>query len=171
MKLRLNITLAAVALALASPAAAQAVDWGSEANKVWWNGVTQAELQELVIESGGTWTDIDDEGGLRQSRLDWPDLQDGGVREGEGPSPEKPRAERSCAAMLLYVAAPTPQDIDSWWLGNGGWLAFGGVDGERALYRLERHGFGTTRGRVLATLMLFRVSAVREIQSLGGSGW
>lgn len=171
MKSGINIALAALALAFATPAAAQTVDWGSEANRTWWNGITQAELQELVAEAGGTWADAEDDGDLRQSQIDWPDLQDVMVREGDCPTPERPMPERNCATMLLAVSAPTPEDIEAWWLDNEGWLAFGGVDAEPALYRLERHGFGTTRGRVLATLMLFRATAVREIQALGGSGW
>ncbi|GAA0867866.1 hypothetical protein GCM10009116_02340 [Brevundimonas basaltis] len=171
MKFNLTAAFAAVCLALASaPAAAQEIDWGSETNRTWWNGVTEAELRELVAEAGGVWTDLPDEEDLRESRIDWPDLRDVRVREGSCPAPERPMAARNCAAMLVYVRVDYPNDIESWWLSDDGWLAFGTVDAEPALYRLEHHGYGTTRGHVLANLMMFRVAARTEIARLKDGG-
>ena len=73
--LRLSSISALCALALmATPAAAQEPDWGSELNRTWWNGVTGAELQELTAEAGGVWADLPDVGEVRVSRIDWPDL-------------------------------------------------------------------------------------------------
>ena len=49
------------------------------------------------------------------------------------------------------------------------------VDDGPALYRMEHHAFGTTRGHVLANLMLFRARAVTEIARIDElrdeSGW
>jgi hypothetical protein len=177
--LRLSFPSALCALALmGAPAAAQEPDWYSEQNRTWWNGVTQAELQELVAEAGGTWTDVPDTDAIRYSRIDWPDLPGVMVREGHCPvpesEPEQPMPERNCGVMVLSVAVGQPADIEAWWLGSDGWLAFGRVDGAPALYRLEHSAFGTTRGHVLSTLMLFRHRAVGEIDRIAqadNSGW
>ena len=80
--LRLSSTAALCALALmAAPAAAQEPDWNSETNRTWWNGVTGAELRELVAEAGGTWSDEPDAEGVRVGRITWPDLYGTTVRE------------------------------------------------------------------------------------------
>lgn len=171
MKIRLMALAVATCFAIsAGAAAAQEIDWGSEKNRTWWNGVTQAELRELVAEAGGTWIDQPDEEDLRESRIDWPDLKGVRVREGDCPAPERPMAVRNCAGMLLYIPVERPDDIESWWVEDDGWLAFGAVDAAPALYRLEHHAYGTTRGRVLATLMLFRVAAKREIARMRDGG-
>ena len=173
--LRLPSISALCALALmATPSAAQEPDWGSEQNRTWWNGVTGAELQELTAEAGGVWADLPDVGGVRVSRIDWPDLPGVVVRESGCPAPERPMPERNCGSMLLSIGVDQPADIEAWWLGDDGWLAFGRVDGKPALYRLEHSALGTTRGHVLSTLMLFRDRAVKEIDRIeasGSSGW
>jgi len=177
--LRLSSTAALCTLALmAAPAAAQEPDWYNEQNRTWWNGVTQAELQELVAEAGGTWTDLPDTVALRHSRIDWPDLPDVMVREGSCPAPttepERAMPDRNCGAMILFVAVNQPADMEAWWFGSDGWLAFGRVDGVPALYRMEHSTFGTTRGHVLSMLMLFRHRAVVEIDRIDtadDSGW
>jgi len=164
--------LAAVALVAfsvgASPAAAQSMEWGSETNRTWWNGVTEAELRELVAEAGGTWLDLPDTDTLRESRIDWPDLKGVRVREGACPRPERAMAERNCGITLLYLPIEYPADIESWWLDNDGWLAFGGVDSAAALYRLENHAYGTTRGRVLSMLVMFHTIGLRETARMRG---
>ena len=166
--MRFNLVAAAAALALAGAgsASAQTVDWNSEQNRTWWNGVTGAELRELVAEAGGTWVDASDLDGVRISRIEWPDLYGTTVREFDCPAPERPLEERNCGSMLLSIAVDAPEDIEPWWLDNGGWLAFGRVADEPALYRLEHHAFGTTRGHVLSTLMLFRSRAVQEFDRM-----
>jgi hypothetical protein len=177
--LRLSSTSALCALALmAAPAsaAAQEPDWNSEQNRTWWNGVTEAELRELTAEAGGTWTDLPDAGTLRHSRIDWPGLPAVMVSEGNCPAsePERPMPERNCGNMILSVAVDQPADIEAWWHGSDGWLAFGRAHGVPALYRIEHSAFGTTRGRVLSTLMLFRNRAVEEIGRMpraDDSGW
>lgn len=166
MHRRLSGLLAAAVVSIAAPAAAQEIDWGSEANRTFWNGVTGDELRELVAEAGGTWVDAPGRDGVRISTIEWPDLYGTTVREFDCPSPERPIEERNCASMLLSVAVDPPEDIEPWWLDNGGWLAFGRVADRPALYRLEHHGFGTTRGHVLSTLMLFRVRAVQEFDRM-----
>jgi hypothetical protein len=167
--------IAAVAFAaLAAPAAAQEIDWGSEANRVWWNGVTGAEIQELVTEAGGVWVDLPDTEEVRASRIDWPDLPEVMVREVACPAPERPMPERNCGTMLLSVSVTQPLDVEAWWLNSNGWVAFGRVDNGPALYRLEHSGYGTTRGHVLSSLMLFRAHAVTEIgriQAGNAGGW
>jgi hypothetical protein len=174
MDFKLYGLAAAAVLALAAPAAAQTVDWNSESNRTWWNGVTGAEIQELAVEAGGVWTDLPDAEEIRVSRIDWPDLPGVIVREVDCPTPERAMELRNCATMLLSLAVEEPGDIGAWWLQNGGWLAYGRVDDAPALYRLEHHAFGTTRGHVLSTLMLFRVRAVEEtgrMATMQGSGW
>lgn len=174
MGFKLYGLLVAGVVALATPAAAQTVDWGSENNRTWWNGVTGAEIQELAAEAGGVWTDIPDGEDYRAGRIDWPGLPGVLVREMDCPTPERPMEERNCGTMLLSLAVEEPDDVESWWLSNEGWLAFGRVDNVPALYRIEHHGFGTTRGHVLSTLMLFRARAVSEIariDELNNSGW
>jgi hypothetical protein len=174
MRISLMASVAAVVALCAGPVAAQTVDWRSELNRTWWNGVTGAEIRELVAEAGGVWSDEPDEEGIRVGRITWPDLYGTIVRETDCPTPERPIEERNCGTMLLSVAVDEPEDIENWWLDNGGWLAYGRVGGEPALYRLEHSGFGTTRGHVLSTLMLFRARAVQEfdrIEALDSSGW
>lgn len=171
--------MAALAAALtmggAGVAAAQEVDWNSEANREWWNGVTGAEIRELAAEAGGVFVDLPDTDTVRAGRIDWPDLKGVTVREFDCPTPERPMEERNCGSMLLSVAVDEPDDVEQWWLTNQGWLAFGRVDDAPALYRMEHHAFGTTRGHVLANLMLFRVRAVTEIARIAElqdeSGW
>ena len=174
MKISLMAVVTAALAMSAGAAAAQEVDWNSEQNRTWWNGVTGAELRELVAEAGGTWSDEPDMEGVRVSRIGWPDLYGTIVRETDCPAPERPIEERNCGTMLLSVAVDEPPDIEAWWLDNGGWLAYGRVADAPALYRLEHSGFGTTRGHVLSTLMLFRARAVQEfdrIEELRDSGW
>ena len=174
MGFKLYALLTAVAVALAVPAAAQTVDWNSESNRTWWNGVTGAETRELAAEAGGVWTDLPDGEGYRAGRIDWPDLSGVVVREMDCPAPERPIEERNCGTMLISLAVVGPEDVESWWLSNEGWLAFGRVDNAPALYRVEHHAFGTTRGHVLSSLMLFRVRAIDEmarIDELNDSGW
>ena len=172
---RLSSTAALCALALmAAPAAAQQPDWGSELNRTWWNGVTGAELRELVAEAGGTWSDEPDAEGVRVGRIGWPDLYGTTVRETDCPAPERPIEERNCGTMLLSIEVDEPPQIEAWWMDNGGWLAYGRVNAKPALYRIEHSAFGTTRGHVLSTLMLFRTRAVEEfdrIEALRESGW
>ena len=173
--LRLSSTAALCALALmAAPAAAQQPDWNSETNRTWWNGVTGAELRELVAEAGGTWSDEPDAEGVRVGRIGWPDLYGTTVRETDCPAPERPIEERNCGTMLLSIEVDEPPQIEAWWMDNGGWLAYGRVNAKPALYRIEHSAFGTTRGHVLSTLMLFRTRAVEEfdrIEALRESGW
>ena len=173
--LRLSSIAALCALALmTAPAAAQEPDWNSELNRTWWNGVTGAELQELVAEAGGTWSDEPDAEGIRVGRIVWPDLYGTIVRETDCTSPERPIEERNCGTMLLSIEVDEPPQIEAWWLDNGGWLAYGRVHAKPALYRVEHSAFGTTRGHVLSTLMLFRARAVAEfdrIEVLRDSGW
>ena len=167
--MRVTRTALAAAVALAgfgTPVGAQEVAWGSEQNRTWWNGVTGAELRELVAEAGGTWVDAPDRDDVRISTIEWPDLYGTTVREFDCPSPERPLEERNCGSMLLSIAVDAPEDIEPWWLDNGGWLAFGRVANEPALFRLEHHAFGTTRGHVLSTLMLFRSRAVQEFDRM-----
>lgn len=174
MKNSLMAVIASTLAMAAGGAAAQDVDWGSEQNRTWWNGVTGAEIRELAAEAGGVWTDLPDTEEVRVGRIDWPDLAGVMVREVDCPTPERPMEERNCGTMLLSIAVDEPDDVEAWWLNNEGWLAFGRVDDGPALYRLEHHAFGTTRGHVLANLMLFRVRAVTEIdriEELSGSGW
>jgi len=166
MGFKLVVAAAALAMAATGSAAAQTVDWNSELNRTWWNGVTGSELRELVAEAGGTWVDAPDQEGVRISTIEWPDLYGTTVREFDCPTPERPIEERNCGSMLLSIDVDPPEDIEPWWLDNGGWLAFGRVANNPALYRLEHHGFGTTRGHVLATLMLFRVRAVQEFDRM-----
>ena len=174
MKISLMAAITTALAMSAGAAAAQEVDWNSEQNRTWWNGVTGAELRELVAEAGGTWSDEPDIEGVRVGRISWPDLYGTMVRETDCPAPERPIEDRNCGTMLLSVEVDEPEDIESWWLDNGGWLAYGRVGDEPALYRLEHSGFGTTRGHVLSTLMLFRARAVQEfdrMKALEGSGW
>ena len=161
--MRFNFLAATAALVLALPGAvaAQEVDWGSDVNRAWWDGVTGAELRELVTEAEGTWFDEEDCGDVRVSRIEWPDLPGVYVRETNCPLPERPMDERNCGAMLLYVEV-APLNYADWAVENGGWLNLGVIDSEVALYRTELHSFGTTRGHVLATLMLFRAQAIAE---------
>jgi hypothetical protein len=171
-----GLTVSAIALVwlTAGAANAQSIDWGSETNRTWWNGVNQAELRELVAEAGGTWIDLPDGEDLRESRIDWPDLKDVNVREINCPRPERPMEARNCQTMMLAVAVDEPDDLEAWWLDNDVFLAFGRVDDGPVLYRVEQHAYGTTRGHVLANLMLFRRGAVREIDRIAamkGSGW
>jgi len=170
--MRFNLLAATAALVLALPGAvaAQEVDWGSDVNRAWWDGVTGAELRELVTEAEGTWFDEEDCGDVRVSRIEWPDLPGVYVRETNCPLPERPMDERNCGAMLLYVEV-APLNYADWAVENGGWLNLGVIDSEVALYRTELHSFGTTRGHVLATLMLFRAHAIEEkerIRELNG---
>ena len=174
MRIRPMAVIAATLSLAAGAASAQEIDWGSEQNRTWWNGVTGAEIRELAAEAGGVWTDLPDLEDVRVSRIDWPDLKNVMVREVDCPTPERPMEERNCGTMLLSIAVDEPDDVETWWLNNEGWLAFGRVDDGPALYRLEHHAFGTTRGHVLANLMLFRARAVTEIdriEELSGSGW
>lgn len=174
MKIRLMAVTAAVIALGCGPVAAQTVDWGSEQNRTWWNGATGAEVRELAAEAGGVWTDLPDMEDVRVGRIDWPDLAGVMVREVDCPTPERPMEERNCGTMLLSIAVDEPDDVETWWLSNDGWLAYGRVDDGPALYRLEHHAFGTTRGHVLANLMLFRARAIAEIDridEMSGSGW
>lgn len=174
MKISLMASIAAVFALVAGSAVAQDINWGSEQNRTWWNGVTGAEIRELAMEAGGVWTDLPDLEEVRVSRIDWPNLKNVMVREVDCPTPERPMAERNCGTMLLSIAVDQPDDVEGWWLENEGWLAFGRVDDGPALFRLEHHVFGTTRGHVLANLMLFRARAVTEIDRINGmrgSGW
>src|SRR5690606_28304096 len=135
----------------AGAAAAQEIDWNSEANRTWWNGVTGAEIRELVAESGRVFVDLPDTDTVRVGRIDWPDVGSVMIREYHCPAPERPMEERNCGAMLLSVAVDEPADVEDWWLATDGWLAFGRVDNAPALYRIDHHGLGTTRGHVLGT--------------------
>lgn len=174
MKIRLMAVIATTLSMAAGAAAAQQVDWGSEPNRTWWNGVTGSEIRELAAEAGGVWTDLPDMEAVRIGRIDWPDLVGVMVREVDCPTPERPMEERNCGTMLLSIAVDEPDDVEAWWLNNDGWLAYGRVDDRPALYRLEHHAFGTTRGHVLANLMLFRARAITEIDridEISGSGW
>jgi hypothetical protein len=174
LRLASILTLCALALMAATPSAAQDPDWNSEPNRTWWNGVTGAELQELVVEAGGVWSDVPDGEGLRVGRIDWPDLAGVVVREFDCPLPERAMADRNCGTMVLSVAVDQPADLEAWWTSATGWLAFGRIDNLPGLYRTEHHAFGTTRGHVLSTLMLFRARAVADIARMNqqqGSGW
>ncbi len=174
MKISFMAPIAAVFALVTGSAVAQEINWGSEQNRTWWNGVTGAEIRELAAEAGGVWTDLPDMEGVRVGRIDWPDLPNVMVREVDCPTPERPMEERNCGTMLLSIAVDQPDDVEDWWLNNQGWLAFGRVDDRPALYRLEHHAFGTTRGHVLANLMLFRVRAITEIDridEMNDSGW
>ncbi|NJC40024.1 hypothetical protein GGQ87_000282 [Brevundimonas alba] len=174
MGFKLHALLTACVIALAAPAAAQTVDWNSESNRTWWNGVTGAEIRELAVEAGGVWTDLPDEENVRIGRIDWPDLAGVLVREIDCPTPERPMEERNCGTLLLSIAVEQPDDVETWWLNSEGWVSLGRVDNGPALYRMEHHAFGTTRGHVLSNLMLFRVRAVTEIAriaEINDSGW
>ena len=96
MGFKLYALLVAGVAALATPAAAQTVDWGSESNRTWWNGVTGAEIRELAAEAGGVWTDVPDGEDYRAGRIDWPGLAGVVVREMDCPTPERPMEERPC---------------------------------------------------------------------------
>ena len=175
--LRPSYTSALCARAImVAPAAAQEPDWYAEQNRTWWNGVTEAELRELTAEAGGVWTNLPDTEAIRYSRVDWPGLPGVTVREGNCPEAEPERAmpERNCGTMILSVTVNQPADMEAWWLGSDGWLTFGRVDGVPALYRTEHSAFGTTRGHVLSTLMLFKNRAIEEIDRIDqadDSGW
>jgi hypothetical protein len=172
---RLSSTSALFALALmVAPAAAQDPEWSSDQNQTWWNGVTQAELQELVAEAGGAWTDLPDQDGVRISKVDWPDIVDVEIREMDCPSPERPMPERNCRTLQMSVVVDQPADLHEWWAGQNGWLTYTELSGTSILFRIERHGFGTSRGHVLSDLMLFRLVAIFEMDRIEvsrSSGW
>jgi hypothetical protein len=156
---------------LAAPALAQDPEWGSEQNKEWWNGITEAELREIVAEAGGTWTDEADRDGVRLSRVDWPDLANVMIQESNCPQPEEPMPERNCGTLELAVivgirtGVKDPQGIE-WAQGQNSWLTYSESWGVPRLRRLEHHLFGTTRGHVISDLMLFRLFATQEIARL-----
>ena len=168
---RLAWTSALCALALTAPAGAQEPEWGSEQNRVWWNGVTQAELQEIVAEAGGTWVDQPDRDGFRISRVDWPDLANVMIQESDCPASERPMPERNCGTMELAViveispGGEATQSIE-WAQGQNRWLTYTESWGVPRLHRTEHHLFGTSRGHVISDLMIFRVFASREIARL-----
>lgn len=152
----------------AGAVAAQDPDWTSEQNKVFWNGVTEAELRELVAEAGGTWTDRPDRDGVRHSHVNWPDLANVMIEESRCSGDDLAMPEKNCGTLELYVHAGVPTNwVDAegvdWEAGHNRWLGYSESFAVARVYRIEHHQFGTTRGHVLADLMMFRAFAVREI--------
>jgi len=168
----------ATVLALAAGAvSAQDINFGSEANRVWWNGMTPNELRELAAEAGATYSGVSDTANAALvSRLEWPDI--GSVQAWQGncnwetgaPPPHatppelnpRHRTDPSSDMELFRVHAPL-------------WLASTvGDDGKLRLYRYENYAFGTTRGRILGELMSFR-EYIRQandlIDEIDDSGW
>lgn len=169
--------IAAAALALgAGAASAQEIDFGSELNRTWWNGVTPNELQELAAEAGATYTSVSDNGTLVISQLEWPDI--GVVQAWQGScnwvDGVAARDDNCTELILLYVTAP-PSDMQAFRDALGVWLIPTLNDqGQLALYRYDIYSYGTSRGRVLADLLLFRqftAAAIAQRDQIGTTGW
>lgn len=152
----IRIFVAVAALLAAGAAAAQDIDLGSEQNRVWWNGVTPNELRELAIEAGATYTFVSDNGGYVESRLEWPDI--GVVKAGQGScdwTSGPVDRDNNCTELLL-VYEPTV-DLEPFQASLPLWLSSGvGDDGVFRLYRYDLYVQGTTRGRVIGDLLIFR---------------
>lgn len=172
--------LSAVAAALAlgaGAASAQEIDFASEANRVWWNGVTPNELQELAVEAGATYTMVSDTGQVVISQLEWPDF--GVVQAWQGScnwTDGVAGRDDNCTELILIHETTPPSDMEMFRTNAPLWLASSnGDDGRLRLFRYEVYAYGTSRGRVLAELLLFRVhvtSALEVIDQIGpGSGW
>lgn len=151
-------TAAVLALA-AGAASAQDVDFGSEANRVWWNGMTPNELQELAAEAGATYSGVSDTANAALvSRLEWPDI--GSVQAWQGNCNwENGAAARddNCTELILIYETDPSSDMELFRAHAPLWLAATvGDDGKLRLYRYENYAFGTTRGRILGELMSFR---------------
>lgn len=161
------VVAATLILTLAGAASAQTIDWRSPSNQTWWNALTQAELQELVAESGGVWRDRPDGDDRRLSYIDWPDLPAVTVREYGCQPVEVPMSERSCTALQLYLPIESLEAAGQRYVdGNRGYLMLGMANGAPAFSRLEFHNLGTTRGHVLSLLVFFRLFARENLDLL-----
>lgn len=174
MRRHILSAVAAAVLALgAGAAAAQEIDFGSEQNRVWWNGVTPNELQELAIEAGATYTSVSDNGQIVVSQLEWPDV--GVVSALQGSCNWVNGVvvrDDNCTELLLVVETSAPSDMELLRSNLTVWLTPTlGESGQLRLHRYEIHAYGTTRGRVLAELLLFRqhlTSALDLIDQING---
>lgn len=172
----LSAVAAAVLMLGAGATSAQQIDFGSEANRVWWNGVTPNELQELAVEAGATYTSVSDDGAVVISRLEWPDI--GAVQAWQGTCTwTNGVADRddNCTELILIHETTPPSDIELF-RGNAPlWLTSTlGDDGQFRLFRYDTYAFGTTRGRVLAELLLFQryvSQALDLVEEIDDSGW
>lgn len=160
----------------AGAAAAQDIDFGSEANRVWWNGVTPNELQELAVEAGATYTSVSDNGTAVISRLEWPDV--GVVQAWQGSCNwvgGVAARDDNCTELILLHETTPPSDVELFRANAPLWLAsVVGDDGQFRLYRYEAYAYGTSRGRVLAELLLFKGhlgTALDLIEEIDDSGW
>ena len=168
--------LAAVLALGAGAASAQDIDFGSEQNRVWWNGVTPNELQELAVEAGATYTSVEDNGTVVISRLEWPDV--GAVQAWQGScnwTNGVAARDDNCTELILIHETTPPSDVETFRANAPLWLASTvGDDGVFRLYRYDVYAYGTARGRVLADLLLFKVhlaTALDLIEQMDGSGW
>lgn len=154
----LSAVVAATLVLAAGAVSAQQIDFGSEANRVWWNGVTPNELQELAVEAGATYTSVSDDGTVVISRLEWPDI--GAVQAWQGTcswTNGVAGRDDNCAELVLIHETSPPADIELFRDNAPLWLASTvGDDGKFRLFRYDTYAFGTTRGRVLADLLLFQ---------------
>ncbi|MES2834353.1 MAG: hypothetical protein V4707_06585 [Pseudomonadota bacterium] len=174
----LSAVAAAVLVLGAGAASAQTIDFGSEANRVWWNGVTPQELEELTIEAGGTFTDMPDEAEVVISRLAFPGLDfPVFVHQGDCLAPaEEPLATRNCGTMAMMIEGiEPPADVDLYRQYESAWVTTAFSDTTGRMHRVEIFKYGTTRGAVLAALLMFAGDArgnlilMNEIDDL--SGW
>lgn len=172
----LSAVAAAAVVLGAGAASAQDIDFGSEANRVWWNGVTPNELQELAIEAGATYSSVSDNGSVVVSRLVWPDI--GAVQAWQGTCTWVDGAvvrDDNCTELILIHETTPPSNVAAFQASAPLWLAsVQGDDGMFRLFRYEAYAYGTTRGRVLAELMLFKTyvaTALDQIEQMDDSGW
>ena len=175
--IRHMLSAVAAALALAAGAAsAQDIDFASEQNRVWWNGVTPNELQELAVEAGATYTSVEDNGTVVISRLEWPDV--GAVQAWQGSCNWTNGAaarDDNCTELILIHETTSPSDVEAFRGSSPLWLSSTvGDDGVFRIYRYDVYAYGTTRGRVLADLLLFKAhltTALDLIEQIDDSGW
>lgn len=163
---RIAATVSLAVLALAGNAAAQTVDFTSTANRTWWNGVTPQELQELATEAGATFSDLPDEADIVVSQITFPGLAfPVTFRQGECLPLERPLATRNCGAMVMVIEdIEAPSDVELYRAVESGWLTTTFKDGVALMHRYEIFKYGTTRGYVLAAMLLFRVEAISNLE-------
>ncbi|NBB52370.1 hypothetical protein GVN24_29225 [Rhizobium sp. CRIBSB] len=162
---RIAATVILSVLALAGNAAAQTVDLTSTANRVWWNGVTPQELQELATEAGATFSDLPDEADIVVSQITFPGLAfPVTFRQGDCLPLERPLATRNCGAMVMMITdIEAPSDVELYRSVESAWLTTSFTDGVGTMHRYEIFKYGTTRGYVLAAMLLFRGDAIANL--------
>ncbi|WP_339915370.1 hypothetical protein [uncultured Brevundimonas sp.] len=159
---RLSASAIAFVWLAAGAANAQTIDWRSDTNRTFWNGITMGELRELAGEAGAQFIDLPDSGRELKAQLVWPDLKPVIVTLADcngvaGASP-------NCGELRLHISdLKAPTDYEAYNLVSSSWTSTAISSGKAAIYRSEILTYGTTRGHVLGSLMLFRREAIAEL--------